>query len=226
MQDLVDAICKPPRSEDDRASFEHDRVPELLRLIGQRELVAPESSSARARIDASAKPQSSGLGDISALGQGPERFDPRRDGSNLRYRRQTAYPYGDPLAAEALAPSPRRQQVSARQARESALQPPAVAPRRSRPWRLTTAAWDRRPDRRTRRAVLHLQYSCASPCGPATLVTQDPERRGADSDLVATGGATVPISVAQIGRAPGATNGASRVERFRHPLRGISDRSR
>ena len=35
-------------------------------------------------------------------------------------------------------------------------------------------AWDRRPDRRTRRALLHLQYSCASPCGPVMLVTQDP----------------------------------------------------
>jgi hypothetical protein len=35
-------------------------------------------------------------------------------------------------------------------------------------------AWDQRPDRRTRRALLHLQYSCASPCGPATLVTQEP----------------------------------------------------
>jgi hypothetical protein len=37
-------------------------------------------------------------------------------------------------------------------------------------------AWDRRPDHRTRRALLHLQYSCASPCGPAILVTQDPIR--------------------------------------------------
>src|SRR5215510_1025213 len=34
--------------------------------------------------------------------------------------------------------------------------------------------WDQRPDRRTRRALLHLQYSCATPCGPAMLVTQDP----------------------------------------------------
>jgi hypothetical protein len=35
-------------------------------------------------------------------------------------------------------------------------------------------AWDRRPDHRTRRALLHLQYRCAPPCGPAMLVTQDP----------------------------------------------------
>src|SRR5262245_56925223 len=33
-------------------------------------------------------------------------------------------------------------------------------------------AWDQRPDHRTRRALLHLQYSCAAPCGPAMLVTQ------------------------------------------------------
>jgi hypothetical protein len=45
MRDLVDAICIPPPSEDKRASFEHDRVPELLRLIGQRDLVAPERSA-------------------------------------------------------------------------------------------------------------------------------------------------------------------------------------
>ena len=35
-------------------------------------------------------------------------------------------------------------------------------------------AWDQRPDRRTRRALLHLSYSCAQPFGPATLVTHDP----------------------------------------------------
>jgi len=27
-------------------------------------------------------------------------------------------------------------------------------------------AWDQRPDRRTRRALLHLPDSCAPPCGP------------------------------------------------------------
>src|SRR5262245_54950830 len=37
-------------------------------------------------------------------------------------------------------------------------------------------AWDRRPDRRTRRALLHLRCSCAAACGPAMLVTQDPKR--------------------------------------------------
>ena len=40
-------------------------------------------------------------------------------------------------------------------------------------------AWDRRPDRRTRRALLHLQHSCAAPFGPAMLVTQDPTRNSA-----------------------------------------------
>jgi hypothetical protein len=127
MRNLVDAICEPPRSEDNRASFEHDRVPELLRLIGQRDLVAPESSSPRAGIGASAQPQSSGLGDISAsLGQGSQTFAPWRDDSKLRCRREATYPYGDPLAAEALARSPRRQQASASQGREAALQAPAA----------------------------------------------------------------------------------------------------
>ena len=127
MRNLVDAICEPPRSEDNRASFEHDRVPELLRLIGQRDLVAPESSSPRAGIGASAQPQSSGLGDISAsLGQGSQTFAPWRDDSKLRCRREATYPYGDPLAAEALARSPRRQQASASQGREAALQTPAA----------------------------------------------------------------------------------------------------
>jgi hypothetical protein len=37
-------------------------------------------------------------------------------------------------------------------------------------------AWDQRPDRRTRRAHLHLSYSCASPCGPAMHVTQGTNR--------------------------------------------------
>ena len=50
-------------------------------------------------------------------------------------------------------------------------------PRRSRPWLLTKAArggLGSAPDRRTRRARLHLRYSCAPPFGPAVLVTQDP----------------------------------------------------
>ena len=43
--------------------------------------------------------------------------------------------------------------------------------------RLTTAAcggFRSTPDCRPRRTYLHLPYSCASPCGPALLVTQDP----------------------------------------------------
>src|SRR5262245_44947048 len=37
---------------------------------------------------------------------------------------------------------------------------------------------DRRPDRRTRRAFLHLQYSSAAPFfGPALLETQDPQEK-------------------------------------------------
>jgi hypothetical protein len=50
-------------------------------------------------------------------------------------------------------------------------------PQRSPPWILATAACGglrSTPDCRTRRAVLHLSYSYAAPCGPALLVTQDP----------------------------------------------------
>src|ERR1017187_3978834 len=52
-------------------------------------------------------------------------------------------------------------------------------PQRSPPWLLTTAACGglrSAPDCRPRRAFLHLSYSCASPFGPATLVTHDPEQ--------------------------------------------------
>src|ERR1700693_6218460 len=53
-------------------------------------------------------------------------------------------------------------------------------PQRSPPSLLTTAACSglgSTPDCRTRRALLHLSYSCASPFGPATLVTHDPNRK-------------------------------------------------
>src|SRR5216684_6737348 len=52
-------------------------------------------------------------------------------------------------------------------------------PQRSPPSLLTTAACGglrSTPDCRPRRALLHLSYSCAPPCGPAVLVTQDPYR--------------------------------------------------
>src|SRR5438046_5246507 len=52
-------------------------------------------------------------------------------------------------------------------------------PQRSPPSLLTTAACGglrSTPDCRPRRALLHLSYSCAPPCGPAVLVTQDPVR--------------------------------------------------
>src|ERR1700721_21588 len=51
-------------------------------------------------------------------------------------------------------------------------------PQRSPPSLLTTAACGglrSTPDCRPRRTYLHLSYSYASPCGPALLVTQDPE---------------------------------------------------
>ena len=50
-------------------------------------------------------------------------------------------------------------------------------PQRSPPSLFTTAACGgmrSTPDCRPRRAILHLSYSYASPCGPALLVTQDP----------------------------------------------------
>src|SRR5215472_1991812 len=52
-------------------------------------------------------------------------------------------------------------------------------PQRSPPRLLTTAAYGglrSAPDCRTRRVLLHLSYSCASPFGPALLVTQNPRR--------------------------------------------------
>src|SRR4030088_2221320 len=52
-------------------------------------------------------------------------------------------------------------------------------PQRSPPSLLTTAACGglrSTPDCRPRRAFLHLSYSYAPPCGPALLVTQDPNR--------------------------------------------------
>src|ERR1700730_17946121 len=51
-------------------------------------------------------------------------------------------------------------------------------PQRSPPSLLTTAACGglrSTPDCRPRRTFLHLSYSCAAPCGPAILVTQDPK---------------------------------------------------
>src|ERR1700730_14797426 len=41
-------------------------------------------------------------------------------------------------------------------------------------------------DCRTRRALLHLSYSCASPFGPATLVTHDPTRTSIGSNRPAS----------------------------------------
>src|SRR5712671_2916046 len=54
--------------------------------------------------------------------------------------------------------------------------PVPTFPQRSPPWLLTAAACGglrSTPDCRPRRALLHLSYSYASPCGPALLVTQD-----------------------------------------------------
>jgi hypothetical protein len=61
-------------------------------------------------------------------------------------------------------------------------------PQRSPPSLLTTAACGglrSTPDCRPRRALLHLSYSYAPPCGPALLVTQchNRTRRGKDSQI-------------------------------------------
>src|SRR5205807_8229193 len=57
--------------------------------------------------------------------------------------------------------------------------PPDIKLQRSRPSLLTTAACSGlrpEPDWRPRRTFLHPSYSCASPFGPAILVTHDPKR--------------------------------------------------
>src|SRR6202165_5923172 len=58
-------------------------------------------------------------------------------------------------------------------------------PQRSPPSLLTTAACGglrSTPDCRPRRALLHLSYSCAPPCGPAILVTQCQKRTSSQID--------------------------------------------
>src|SRR6516164_4709148 len=71
-----------------------------------------------------------------------------------------------------------------------------TSPRRSPPRLLPqqlAVAWDQRPDRRTRRALLHLSYSSAPPFGPVMLVTQDPFRTFGPAyqiESCATGGLT------------------------------------
>src|SRR5260370_7561655 len=69
-------------------------------------------------------------------------------------------------------------------------------PQRSPPLLLTTAACGglrSAPDCRPRRTFLHLSYSCASPFGPAILVTQDPFRSSAHpKSRTATGAQRAP----------------------------------
>jgi hypothetical protein len=57
MRDLVEAVCEPAPSEEAGAGSAHDRLQELLRLIG-RDLEAPESSSERAGPCAIERPES------------------------------------------------------------------------------------------------------------------------------------------------------------------------
>src|SRR5262249_50189888 len=63
-------------------------------------------------------------------------------------------------------------------------------PQRSPPCLLNTAACGglrSTPDCRPRRTYLHLSYSYAPPCGPATLVTHDPLRTFCTTDRGSSG---------------------------------------
>src|SRR5258708_28736767 len=71
--------------------------------------------------------------------------------------------YGPPPFAESIDPVP--DGITFRNVHHHGFEPQQLA-----------VAWDQRPDRRTRRAFLHLSYSCSQPCGPTTLVTHDPHR--------------------------------------------------
>jgi hypothetical protein len=104
MQDLVDATCEAPRSEQGDASSEHDPLRDLLEPLKCPNLVAPGISSGPAGIRATT-----------------------REDRQFWLRRETAYPYGDPLAQAALARSPRREHASAGQAPDSAPQSHAAA---------------------------------------------------------------------------------------------------
>src|SRR5229473_7730290 len=76
-------------------------------------------------------------------------------------------------------------------------------PQRSPPSLLTTAACGglrSTPDCRPRRVLLHLSYSCAPPCGPAVLVTQDPSRTLGRSDLFLTIGRKLGIGTSVVQR--------------------------
>jgi hypothetical protein len=70
-------------------------------------------------------------------------------------------------------------------------------PQRSPPSLLTTAACGglrSAPDCRPQRACLHLSYSCASPFGPALLVTQGPTRTSRHVRFSAARGGEADIS--------------------------------
>src|SRR2546422_11303661 len=78
--------------------------------------------------------------------------------------------------------------------------PVPAFPQRSPPLLLTTAACGglrSTPDCRPRRALLHLSYSCASPFGPAILVTHDPRRTShGQTQTSGSGGADLSFPVA------------------------------
>jgi hypothetical protein len=133
MQNLLDAIRVSPGAEERGTSLAHERVPELLRVI-RRNLSEPENSSARlekssarAASGATARLQSGAPDDVSAsFDEGSESVGAGRDESPRRLRQEAAYPYGDPLAAEAFERAPRREQASAKQARVSVARSPVA----------------------------------------------------------------------------------------------------
>ena len=93
-------------------------------------------------------------------------------------------------------------------------------PQRSPPSLLTTAACGglrSAPDCRTRRALLHLSYSCAAPFGPAILVTQHQLRtsrsvgQARDVRGLATGD---PPSLSPRRKRRGKREAGSRIRRF------------
>jgi hypothetical protein len=110
MQDLVGAGFEVRKSEQVGADAENDPLTELLRLVGQSNTPAFESSSGHAGIDAAQLPS-----ELSGAG---------RDETRLRSGRETIYPYGDPLAAADLV-APRR--YSDEQSLQSAPTSPAAA---------------------------------------------------------------------------------------------------
>src|SRR5712692_7423647 len=91
---------------------------------------------------------------------------------------------------------------------------------RSLPSLLTTAACSGlrpAPDCRPRRTFLHLSYSYAPPCGPAMLVTQDPNRTSRDPAYSITSSARASSIGGTSSRAPWRSSDQAPHSRSGHP---------